>query len=140
MVLVRKDGHVLTLAPLYKGPYKVISRSLKTFRLQVGERTDVVSVQRLKPAVTSEEEQPALPPRRGRPRRVQPDPLPPVQPDPPPPVTRRRGRPRKVAASASTIIPTRRKKVTFKLTPVIIGDIKRLTSGVKPPASTLGGG
>ena len=140
MVLVRKDGHVPPLAPLYEGPYKVISRSLKTFRLQVGERTDVVSVQRLKPAVTSEEEQPAPPPRRGRPRRVQPDPPPPVQPDPPPPVTRRRGRPRKVAASASTIIPTRRKKVTFKLTPVIIGDIKRLTSGVKPPASTLGGG
>ena len=98
MVLVRKDGHVPPLAPLYEGPYKVISRSLKTFRLQVGKRTDVVSVQRLKPAVTSDEAQPAPPPRRGRPpRRVQPDPPPP---DPP----RRRGRPRKVAASASTII------------------------------------
>ena len=30
---------------------------------------DVVSVQRLKPAITSDEETPALPPRRGRPPR-----------------------------------------------------------------------
>ena len=69
MVLVRKDGHVPPLAPLYAGPYKVLSRSRRTFRLQVGSKVEVVSVQRLKPAITSDEEIPALPPRRGRPPR-----------------------------------------------------------------------
>ena len=36
MVFICKDEHVAPLAPLYKGPYKVLSRSLKTFQLQVG--------------------------------------------------------------------------------------------------------
>ena len=132
MVLVRRDGHVPPLSPLYEGPYKVLTRSQRTFRLQVGNRVEVVSVQRLKPAITSDEEKPAEPPRRGCPPRR-------VPPDPPPPVPARpRGRPRKTPASASTVIFPRRKKVIFKLTPVIIGDY-RLSSG-QPPASTLGGG
>ena len=126
MVLVRKDGHVPPLSPLYEGPYKVLDCSQRTFRLQVGNRTEVVSVQRLKPAVTSDEEKPSEPPRRGRPpRRVSPVP-------PAPAPARPRGRPRKPTASASTVILPRRikastvifpkrKKVTFKLTPVIIG-------------------
>ncbi|XP_023320310.1 uncharacterized protein LOC111695285 [Eurytemora carolleeae] len=83
MVFIRKDGHVAPLAPLYEGPYKVLSRSLKTFQLQVGKRVEVVSVQRLKPAFTAEDEAPVEPPRRGRPPRQPP----PVPPDPP----RRRG-------------------------------------------------
>ena len=112
MVLVRKDGHVPPLSPLYEGPYKVLARSQRTFRLQVGNRAEVVSVQRLKPAVTSDEEKPSEPPLRGRPPRR----VPPVPPAP----TRPRGRPRKPAASASTVNFPRRKKVTFKLTPVII--------------------
>ena len=72
-------------------------------------------MQRLKPAITSAEEKPAEPPRRGRPPRR-------VPPDPPPVPARPRGRPRKNPASASTVIIPRRKKVVFKLTPVIIGD------------------
>ena len=44
MVFICKDGHVAPLAPLYKGPYKVLARSLKTFQLQVGKRVEVVSV------------------------------------------------------------------------------------------------
>ena len=73
-------------------------------------------MQRLKPAITSDEENPAEPPRHGRPPCR-------VPPDPPPLVPARpRGRPRKTAASASTVIFPRRKKVVFKLTPVIIGD------------------
>ena len=116
MVLVRRDGHVPPLSPLYEGPYKVLTRSQRTFRLQVGNRVEVVSVQRLKPAITSDEEKPAELPRRGRPPRR-------VPPDPPPPVPARpRGRPRKTPASASTVIFPRRKKVIFKLTSVIIGD------------------
>ena len=61
MVFIRKDRHVAPLAPLYK----VLARSLKTFQLQVGKRVDVVSVRRLKPAFTSDDEAPVEPPRRG---------------------------------------------------------------------------
>ena len=63
MVLVRKDGRVLPLAPLYAGPYRVLSHSPRTFKLQVGPREEVVSVQCLKPAVTSDDQAPAQPPR-----------------------------------------------------------------------------
>jgi len=115
MVLVRKDGHVPPLSPLYDGPYQVLSRSHKTFNLQVGKRIEVVSVDRLKPAVSSDEDKPALPPRRGRPPRQVPTDRP-VAAHP-----RRPGRPRKAAASASTILPNRTKQVIFKMTPVIIG-------------------
>ena len=110
MVLVRKDGHVPPLSPLYEGPYQVLSRSLRTFRLKVGRRVETVSTERLKPAVTSEHEKPALPPRRGQPFR----PVPPVQPVP---QLRRRGRPRKII----NVAPTRTvKSVKFNLRPVII--------------------
>ena len=81
MVFIHKDGHVAPLAPLYEGPYKVLSSSLKTFQLQVGKRVEVVSVQRLKPAFTAND----AAPHQGRPPR-QPPPVPPDSP-------RRRGRP-----------------------------------------------
>ena len=67
MVFIRKDGHVAPLAPLYEGPYKVLSHSLKTFQLQVGKRVEVVSIQRLKPAFKAEDETPVEPPCQGRP-------------------------------------------------------------------------
>ena len=54
MVLVPRDGHIPHLSPLYEGPYKVLTQSQRTFHLQVGNRVEVVSVQRLKPAITSE--------------------------------------------------------------------------------------
>ena len=47
-MLVRRDGHVLPLEPLYDGPYKVLQRSLRTFRLQIGNKQDTVSTSRLK--------------------------------------------------------------------------------------------
>ena len=62
MVFIHKDGHVAPLAPLYEGSYKVLSRFLKTFQLQVGKRGEVVSVQRLKPAFTANDEAPVEPP------------------------------------------------------------------------------
>lgn len=43
MVFACKDGYVPPLAPLYAGPYKVLSRTLRTFRLQVGSKVEVVS-------------------------------------------------------------------------------------------------
>ena len=36
-VWVRHSGHVPPLAPLYDGPYTVLQRSLRHFRLQMGE-------------------------------------------------------------------------------------------------------
>ena len=80
--------------------------SLKTFQLKVGKRVEVVSVQRLKPAFTANDEAPAAPPRQP----------PPVPSDSP----RRRGQPRKVVAASSAVAPPKRKKVTFNLKPVIM--------------------
>ena len=59
---MREDTSVPPLAPLYCGPYLVLEQQNKFFRLQLGDRTDVVSVDRLKPAFTDELISPALPP------------------------------------------------------------------------------
>jgi hypothetical protein len=48
-VYTRKDSTAAPLSPLYSGPYKVLSSGPKVFRLQVGEREEVVSIDRLKP-------------------------------------------------------------------------------------------
>ena len=109
-VFVRRDGHVPPLSPLYTGPFLVLHRSSKTFQLQVGTKSDNVSVDRLKPCLSSAPVVPQQPPTRGRPPKpVQPPVLAPrrprgrprLQPQPQPqlqvPVSapRRRGRPRK---------------------------------------------
>ena len=64
-VLVRRDGHVPPLAPLYDGPYAVLQRNLHTFTIQMGDTEEVVSTSHLKlchmPNMV-----PALPRRRGR--------------------------------------------------------------------------
>jgi hypothetical protein len=65
-VLVRRDGHVLPLAPLYDGPYRVLTRSRDFFRLQMGDRTDTVFTSRLKPCLDPAAA-PAAPPGRGHP-------------------------------------------------------------------------
>jgi transposase InsO family protein len=99
MVLVRRDGVRPPLAPAYDGPYEVLERSPHTFRLQIGDRTDVVAVARLKAAQLPPGAAPALPPRRGRPVR-------PRQPPSPLPPTRRRGRPPGVRRSVTFALPT----------------------------------
>ena len=67
-VLVRRDGHVPPLAPLYDGPYTVLRRATQFFTIQLGSREEVVSTSRLKPCHTPDVA-PALPRQRGRPPR-----------------------------------------------------------------------
>ena len=63
-VLVRRDAAAPPLTPLYSGPFPVLSRSQRFFTLQVGPRTDTVSVHRLKPAVMTPTTPSAIPPAR----------------------------------------------------------------------------
>ena len=67
-VFVREDAFLPSLVPLYCGPYLVQERRSKLFPLQLGARTDVVSVDnRFKLAFLSDPISPAVPPPRGRP-------------------------------------------------------------------------
>ena len=66
-VYVRRGAPPAGLSPLYQGPYKVLLRGAKVFQLDIGGRTEVISVDRLKPHLGSSPVQPAEPPRRGRP-------------------------------------------------------------------------
>ena len=111
MVLVRRDGHKPPLAPLYDGPYKVLVRTPRYFRLQVGSRADSVSVERLKPAYCSVDVSPAAPRRRGRPPGPPPSPAPSLpssapSPTPLPPVRRSRGRPPRSLPSSGPVLPS----------------------------------
>ncbi len=67
-VYIRNGGTVPPLSPLYSGPYRVLASGPKVFRLQVGEREETVSIDRLKPHRGAAPVQPAQPPSRGRPR------------------------------------------------------------------------
>ena len=49
-VFIFEDSFVLS--PLYRGLYKVLERRDKFFSLQIVDRVDVVSVDRLKPVVS----------------------------------------------------------------------------------------
>ena len=98
-VFVREDAVISSLAPRYRGPYLVLDRQDKFFRLQIGSKQDVVSVDRLKPVFSDTPVTPAIPPPRGRPR-LKPKSLPSV----PPP-------------SSATKLP---KKVRFKLVPQVL--------------------
>ena len=51
-VLVRWDGQVPPLAPLYVGPYTILPRAAQYFTIQMGDREEVVSTGRLKPCLT----------------------------------------------------------------------------------------
>ncbi|KAI5714485.1 hypothetical protein M8J77_000564 [Diaphorina citri] len=55
-VYLRKDGVKLGLQRPYSGPYKVLSRTDKVFKLAVGSRQTVVSRDRVKPAFTTDDE------------------------------------------------------------------------------------
>jgi hypothetical protein len=91
-VWVRRCGHVPPLTPLYDGPYAVIQRCLRAFKLQIGGKEDQVSTSRLKPCSSS------TPTASRRPTNA---------PGGTPPVTRRR-QPASADGSASTSAPNQR--------------------------------
>ena len=66
-VFVRDDASKPPLSPLYRGPYLVVRRYEKFFVLQIGEKSDSVSVDRLKPVFSSVPIVPGVPPVRGWP-------------------------------------------------------------------------
>ena len=77
-VFVRDDGHKPLLSPIYHGPYKVLSRSDKFFRLLISNKEDSVSLDRLKPVFSAVEHgAPVAPLCQGRPVLV-PVPVPPL--------------------------------------------------------------
>ena len=65
-IFVRRGAPGPPLSPLYDSPYRVTTKSPKVFELQLGTCQEKVSVDRLKPCLSSEVS-PAAPPRRGRP-------------------------------------------------------------------------
>jgi len=68
---LRTDAVKRPLERPYKGPYKVLRRGHKTFVIQYGDKEETVSVDRLKPVVEGHEAAvPAVPPRRGRPKKA----------------------------------------------------------------------
>ena len=71
-VLVRRDAAQPPLSPAYDGPFLVLERSLRFFKLQLGGKTDVISTLRLKACHTPPDVTAAVPPRRGRPRSAPP--------------------------------------------------------------------
>ena len=66
---VRVDSHKPPLAQLYEGPYEVLRQSRNTALLQVGDKKDRISLNRLKPYLSLEEPEVAQPRPRGRPRK-----------------------------------------------------------------------
>ncbi len=79
-VYVRRGQVAPPLTPLYQGPYRVLERGPKVYKIDLGGREDTVSVDRLKPHRGEGTVMEAAAPRRGRP------PLASQQvPDPPPP-------------------------------------------------------
>ena len=58
-VFVRHDAHRSPLKPPYDGPFCVLTRSAKFFKVDLGSRTDNISIDRLKAAFI---EGPSLPP------------------------------------------------------------------------------
>jgi transposase InsO family protein len=66
-VYVRRGGALPPLAHKYDGPYKVKKKCDKYFVIQIGEKEDSVSVDRLKPYTAAQQISAAAPPRRGRP-------------------------------------------------------------------------
>ena len=61
-VFVRHDAVKPPLAPPYDGPFRVIARGAKTVTIDRGQRRDVISLDRVKPAYLDAASQTAAPP------------------------------------------------------------------------------
>jgi hypothetical protein len=66
-VYVRRGGQGTPLAPPYSGPYQVLRPGEKVFKIAVGDKEEIVTVDWLKPHTGDGLHQAAWPPRRGRP-------------------------------------------------------------------------
>ena len=76
-VFIRVDGSGRPpLSPLYSGPFLVLEPYRSSFKLQVGTHQEVVNISRLKPAYTSEDAEPAQPPKRGPRKKLRPPEVP----------------------------------------------------------------
>ena len=96
-VFLRRDAHKTPLQKPYEGPYRVVDRGDKAFTIDKMGRTELVSIDRLKPAYVNEAEPITVehPRPRGRPRKQAqlPPPQAPTQPtSAPPKTTTRSGR------------------------------------------------
>ena len=67
-IFIRRDTPHRLLQPPYMGPYRVLEKNPKFFKVQCGNWTETVSIDCLKPANTDPEHpvRPAQPPTRGR--------------------------------------------------------------------------
>ena len=69
-VYVQRGGNVPPLAPVYSGPYRVQHAGPKVFLLEVGPNLEKVTVDRLKPHTGPLAVVPAVPAKRGRPKKI----------------------------------------------------------------------
>ena len=67
-VYVRRGGQLKPLVSPYVGPFQVLRGGAKTFTLQIGEKQEVVSVDRLPSHTGTALVSPAVPASRGQPR------------------------------------------------------------------------
>ena len=70
MVWIRRDGYRHPLTPQYQGPFLVVERHPKFLKIQLGEKQDKITIDRLKPATVPEGTEPARPRKRGRPVKI----------------------------------------------------------------------
>ena len=70
-VFIRKDMRQQPFQSLYEGPYRVLSSDDKVFKVQRGDHTLTVSIDRIKPANLNKEQpfRPGVVPKRGRPKK-----------------------------------------------------------------------
>jgi hypothetical protein len=66
-VYVRRGGQTPPLTPLYSGPYEVLEAGRKVFKISIGGKIEMFTVDRLKSHLGTAPLQAATPPVRGRP-------------------------------------------------------------------------